>query len=110
MAKAKTKRRSYFARRSSRPRSRAKFSIPISIVAGFMPVAVGVWNRRNSGTEIGNYLQAGFTGIGTDGKFNIANMRQGMMPVTAGFVAHMVASKLGINRAIARAGIPLIRI
>jgi hypothetical protein len=82
----------------------------MAIVAGFIPVGVGLWNRRGNATDMGNYLQAGFTGIGTDGKFNLGNLRSGLLPVASGFLVHMFAGKLGINRAIARAGIPLIRL
>lgn len=86
-------------------------TLPIAVVAGFMPTAVGIWNRRSSGTEIGNFLQRGYTGIepGT-GRFNFANLRLGAMPALAGFVAHAVASKIGVNRVIAQARIPFIRI
>lgn len=110
MAKTKTRRR-YFPRRSFRPRSKPKMTLPLAVVAGFMPTGVGLWNRRNSPTEMGNFLQRGWTGIepGT-GKFNFANLRLGAVPAVAGFAAHMVASKIGLNRAIARARIPFIRI
>lgn len=99
--------RRYFQRRF---RGKPKMTIPMAVVAGFAPVAIGIWNRKSNPTEIGNFLQAGFTGVGSDGRFNFGNLRQGAMPIAAGFIAHMVASKLGINRALGRAGIPLIRI
>jgi hypothetical protein len=85
-------------------------TIPVAIVAGIVPTVVGVWNRRSSGEQVAQYLQAGFTGIGADGKFNISNLRAGLMPIVAGFGVHMIASKLGINKAIARARVPFIRI
>lgn len=109
MAKRAVARRRYFPMR--RMGHKKKFTLPIAIVAGFMPAVVGVYNRRSSATEMGNFLQAGFTGItpGT-GKFNFANLRTGAIPLVAGFVAHMIASKVGLNRVIARAGIPVIRI
>lgn len=109
MAKVKTRRR-YFARRSA-SRSKPKMTLPLAVVAGFVPTAVGIWNRRSSGTEVANFLQRGYTGIepGT-GRFNFANLRLGAVPVIGGFIAHMVASKIGINRVIARSRIPLIRI
>lgn len=112
MAKTRKIRRSYFAGRRIRYgfRRRSKVSIPLAIIGGFAPVAVGVWNRRNSATEVGDYLKAGFTGIGSDGRFNLANLRMGVMPVAAGFIVHAIASKFGVNRAIARAGIPWVRI
>ena len=88
---------------------RTKFTLPLAVVAGFVPVGVGLWNRRGSSTEMGNFLQAGFTGM-SNGQFSLGNFKMGLLPVAMGFVAHSIASKLGINRAIARAGIPLIRI
>jgi len=112
MARRKVaRRRSFSFRRRSFSRGKTKFTLPLAVVAGFVPVGVGIWNRRSSAQGIADYLQAGFTGItpGT-GQFSFANLKQGLMPVTAGFLVHMVAGKLGINRAIARAGIPLIRI
>lgn len=109
MAKTKSRRRRYFGGRSRTYHAR-KMTIPLAVVAGFVPTAVGVWNRRASGTEVANYLQAGFTGIGTDGKFNLANLRVGLVPVLAGFGVHKIASMFGVNRAIGRSGIPFIRI
>lgn len=88
---------------------RKKMTLPLAIIGGMLPVASGVYARRNSGTEIANYLQAGFTGI-SNGQFNIANMRLGLFPVMAGFMVHAIAGKLGANRALGRAGLPLIRI
>ena len=98
------------ARRAKFKRSK-KMTLPLAVVAGFVPPALGVWNRRNSVTEMGNFLVAGFSGLnpGT-GEFNIGNLRYGVLPIVAGFMVHMFASKLGINRAIARASIPLVRI
>ncbi len=92
-------------------RRNTKFTLPLAIVAGFVPVGVGLWNRRGSSQAMGDFLQAGFTGIspGT-GQFQFSNMRAGLIPIAAGFFAHMVASRLGINRAISRAGIPWVRI
>jgi hypothetical protein len=104
------------ARRRSFPRvfrrtHKQKLTIPLAVVAGFIPAVVGVWNRRGSSQAVADYLQAGFTGItpGT-GQFSFSNLRAGLLPVVAGFGVHMVASKLGINRAIGRSGIPFIRI
>jgi predicted cobalt transporter CbtA len=82
----------------------------MAVVAGFVPTVVGVWERRASGKQVADYLKAGWTGLDTNNRFNLANLRQGLLPVVAGFIVHMFAGKLGINRAIARAGIPFIRI
>jgi len=44
------------------------------------------------------------------GKFEGWRMKYGLLPVVAGVMVHKIAGMLGLNRAIARAGIPLIRI
>lgn len=97
--------------KKKKQRRRQRFTIPLAIVGGMLPVAVGVWNRRSSSTEMGNYLQAGFTGISSGtGTFDFANLRQGLFPIMAGFVVHTVASRLGINRALGRSRLPVVRI
>jgi len=103
-------RRRYSVRRL-KTRRRPKMTIPIAIVGGFVPPLVGVWARRNSPEEIGNYLQRSFTGIEpTTGRFNFANLRGGIIPIAAGFIVHVLASKIGINRALGSARMPLLRI
>jgi len=98
-------------RKRGRGRRQRKMTLPLGIIGGMLPVAAGVWARKSSGTEMGNYLQAGFTGItpGT-GQFNVANFRLGLFPIMAGFMVHAVAGRLGVNRALGRARLPLIRI
>lgn len=99
------------ARSKRRGRRQRKTTLPLAIIGGMLPVAAGVWARRSSGTEMANYLQAGFTGVtpGT-GAWNIANLRMGLFPVMAGFMVHAIAGKLGVNRALGRARLPLIRV
>lgn len=112
MAKRRTRtvrrRRSYFRRATRRA---ARMTLPMAIVGGFVPVVMGLWNRRSNATEMGNYLQRGFTGVepGTN-RFVFSNLRLGAVPLAAGFAVHMLASKLGFNRALGRARLPLIRI
>ena len=108
-SRAVARRRYNFSRRTTR--RKAGMTLPLAVIAGIVPTAVGVWNRRSSGQAVADYLQAGFTGItpGT-GQFNFANLRTGLLPIAAGFGVHMIASRLGINRALGRARIPFIRI
>jgi len=100
-------RRRYFTKKVRRKKS---MTVPLAVVGGFVPTALGVWNRRSSATAIGQYLQAGWTGVDSTGHFNLANLRAGAIPAIAGMIVHMLASKMGINRMIAAARIPLIRI
>ena len=108
---AKAVRRRSHRRFFSRSRSKPKMTIPVAVVAGFIPAAVGIWNRRGSGQAVADYMQQSFTGItpGTS-QFSLANLKDGLLPIIAGFGVHMIASKIGINRAIGKSGIPFIRI
>lgn len=108
MAKTKIRYRNRFRRGGGR--RRAKFSLPVAIVAGFIPPAAGVWSRRSSATAVGEFLKGAFIGLDSTGSFRPALLRDGALPVVGGFIAHMIASRLGINRALARAGIPILRI
>jgi len=98
------------SKRRRNGRSKARFTLPVAIVAGFIPPLVGVWNRRNSGTAIGDYLKGAFIGLDSAGNFNPALLKSGLMPVVLGMIMHMVASRFGVNRALGRAGIPFIRV
>ena len=91
-------------------RRRKRYTIPLAVVGGMISVGVGVWDRRSSGTAMANYLQQGFTGITPGGGFNMGNFRLGLFPVMGGFIVHTLASKMGVNRALGRAGLPVIRI
>ena len=89
---------------------KTKMTLPLAVVAGFVPLAVGVWNRRSSLQSVADYLQSGLTGVSPGGQFQLSNLRQGLVPIVAGFLVHSLAGRLGINRSIGRAGIPFIRI
>jgi len=84
--------------------------MPVAVVAGFWPTVQGVYNRRASGQAVADYLQAGWTGISPNGGFNVANLRVGLIPVLAGFVVHKLAGMIGVNRALAQARVPLVRV
>ena len=95
-----------------RPRRKAKMTLPLMVVGGFMPLASGIWERRSSGLK-GISQWAGQVLLGynqSSGAFNMGDMRWGLYPIIAGFGLHMLASKLGINRFLARMKIPLIRL
>jgi hypothetical protein len=91
---------------------RAKMTIPLAVVAGIAAPGIKIYEARVGGVS-GMAREAGRIMTGWDfwnGTFNFATMRYGMFPVLAGIAAHKVASMLGINRAIARTGLPYIRI
>lgn len=103
-----------------RTRSKAKMTVPLAIVAGFVPGGANVITHfKNDGVE-GAAAEASriFLGYASTNKFGYNDtigfhpylLKYGTMPVVAGILAHFVATKFGINRAIARMGVPLVRI
>lgn len=97
----------------SRPRRRGKkFTLPIAAIAGFAPLASDVYYQFKAGGAAAaiQWLKYDLVGIDGNGHFNFAGIARGWGPILTGFIAHGIASKLGINRQLARMGIPVIRI
>jgi len=100
------------ARSKKRRRNGTRFSIPVAIVAGMAGPGIKLWEARGSGSGLAREAGRIFTGFDFwTGSFVPGAMRYGTLPILAGFLVHWVlGSKLGLNRAIARSGLPLIRI
>lgn len=95
-------------------RKAAGMTIPVAAVAGFLPLAgVMVTSFKQGGVELaGNNLVSNLTGYDIPSKtWSMDYMRKGTIPIVAGLLAHkIIGQKLGVNRMLARAGVPLIRI
>lgn len=101
---------------------RGGFTLPVAAVAGFIPLGIGtvqhgMWNGWTGQGDTGlDYLTRSLTGYspnsqGFGGKFNLRNMEAGLVPIVVGLAAHkFVGGTLGVNRLLARARIPIIRI
>lgn len=103
----------YIAR--PRRRSRTKLSIPMAVVAGLaVPLVEVVSHIKYGPTGENGYMDVAqriFTGSSPAYPgFNQFWFKWSYYPMIAGFAAHWIASRVGLNRAIARAGLPLIRI
>jgi len=100
--------------KKTRKHSKPQMTIPLAVVAGFVPLAKDVYTGYTSyGVPgAGHYLVGGITGYDTNtGKFNLPWAASHFwLPVGAGLVVHKLAGRFGINRALSRAGIPLLRI
>lgn len=105
------RRRRALRRRTHR---RAKPTVSLAMIAGLAPAV---------GKEIEAYRTGGFGGVlqwasilttgfdPADGQWKPGlAVRNFYGPLAIGYAAHTLASRLGINRALARAGIPLARI
>lgn len=91
---------------------RAKATIPISVVLGFAPGIGQVWNNRSSVQSMANAGSKAYLGYDpAAGVFNPSYMKAGLLPVAIGFAVHrFVGGSLGVNRMLAGARIPLLRL
>jgi hypothetical protein len=95
---------------------KAKMTIPLAMVAGFLPAVADIKNNANSFGGWGAsalHTGAGLIGYDTVNKKYVGWSQAkaaGLPGVALGFLVHILATKLGINRSLSRAGIPFIRI
>lgn len=100
--------------KSTRRRNNNGIKLPIAAIAGFMPGIIGpinFWKDQGSQAAAREMARI-WTGFDyTDGSWDWGRMKWGLLPAIIGGIVHVfVGGKLGINRALSRAGIPLIRI
>lgn len=93
-------------------RSNGGFKLPLAVVAGFAPLASSVYDSRSDGfSGMSNALVRGLTGWDYQGQsWDMGNLNKGLWPILLGFLIHKLASVFGVNRALGRARIPLVRI
>lgn len=94
-------------------RHRAKFTLPLAVVAGFIPLGLHIKHGYDVAGIHGaghNMVEAltGYNEASHDWDFK--NLKYGTGPIVAGFMVHYFASKFGINRALGRAKVPFLRI
>lgn len=101
MAKKKTARRTH------------SFTIPVAVIAGLAPGAYRAYEGFSTDgiRGLAYRLSNDFTGFDPyQKKFNLFEMKYGLGPLLLGVAVHKVAGKLGINRALGRAGVPFLRV
>ncbi len=117
MAKRKmVSRRRFFSK--GRSHSRPKMTIPLAVVAGFAsPIGRSISHFQSNGFlgEEGAIAEFSRTMIGINPyaptvRFEGWRLRYGLLPVLLGLGVHKLANMVGINRMLASARIPLIRI
>ena len=92
-------------------RRKPKMTIPLAVVAGFIPMGVGLWGRRTAPKEMARYALVATTGIDFVGKrWTSEFLGEGAGAILAGFLVHKLANVIGINRMLARSKVPFIRI
>ena len=100
--------------RTKRTHRRAGFTLPIAVVAGFVPLVTDIVNTVKSGgwQSVGDVIVGDFIGYHpTTGQWNFADVKDGLVPIGLGILVHkFVGGMLGVNRYLGRARIPIIRI
>jgi hypothetical protein len=95
-------------------RRRKGMTIPLAVVAGLAPAGATIVKGFRAGGVNGGLeeLSACVTGYMPNEKewHPEYAMKRMWMPLLGGVVVHKLAGRLGINRMIAQAGIPLVRI
>lgn len=113
MAKAKTTSITIRQPKKKSRRRRGGTTIPLAIVAGFAPLASWILSGWKAGGLQGALKEGtlALTGVYTaDGKFYPQYLSRGAYPILIGMAVHFLAKRFGVNRVLARAGVPLIRV
>ena len=89
-------------------------TLPLAAIAGFVPlVGVAHTSFKQGGVELlGNNMLSNLTGYDAPTRtWAFSHMSKGLIPIVAGLLAHkFVGQKLGVNRMLANAGVPLLRL
>lgn len=96
---------------------RAKPTVSLAVLAGLAPTAAYAYEGFKLGGDQGGIVEAAhrvtmrLTGYEWKGKvWSASELAAGWVPLLAGAFIHKGANRLGINRMIARAGIPYLRV
>jgi len=99
--------------RTKARRRKSGFTIPLAVIGGMVPTAV----FAAEGLKVGGPLEAAkrasmrLTGYNPwEKQWYFSEFAAGWGPILAGLIAHKLANKTGINRALASAGVPFVRI
>jgi len=100
--------------KKKKSRKKPAMTMPLAVVAGFVPPARIIWGESGRGQSLeGGAIAASRIFLGYDsirGTWDFKQLQFGFGPVLVGFGIHKVAQMVGINRALAAARIPFIRI
>jgi hypothetical protein len=94
-------------------RKRAGLTIPVAAIGGFVPLAINaVEEIQTRGMKDG--IRATVQDIVPynvyTGKFDASRLHVGLYPILFGMAVHMIANKVGINRMLASARVPIFRL
>jgi hypothetical protein len=89
-------------------------TLPIAVLAGFAPLLTHTLaGYKENGLEgAGRYSVSALTGYDTAAHvWRPMEMRRGLLPITLGVLIHKyIGGKMGVNAALSRSGVPLLRL
>ncbi len=88
-------------------------TLPLTVLAGFSVPLVKTYDAFRSGgaTNAMAELTRDMTGYDPNAhNWQLGRMKDGLLPVLVGGMAHRLANRVGINRMLSAARVPLIRI
>lgn len=94
-------------------RRKKSFTIPITVAAplGYTAYNAYLYAKNQSISDAADKVSKWYTGFSLEtGKWSADNLYFGLFPLLVGMVAHKAANKLGVNRLLGAAGIPVIRV
>ncbi len=113
LARRNPRRRSYTTRVRAR-RKNPGFTIPLATIGGFAPLVANVLGglRVGGAEKAMDNLCASLTGYSFSAQIWSPRyaLQWGIGPILLGTFVSKLASKLGVNRALGRAGVPFVRI
>lgn len=103
------------AKKSRKKRRRPQATVPLTIASSMLFVGGNTYqDYKNHGLKTSLEMLAGnmtgFRAAPGQPLWDFERLKYGFLPLTAGAGMHKIASKLGINRILARAGFPLLRV
>jgi len=100
--------------KKKKTRRKPQMTMPLAVVAGFVPPGRIIYRESQGGRGIeGGAVAASRIFLGydsTNARWDFSQLQYGFGPILMGFGIHKVAQMVGINRALAAARIPFIRI
>jgi len=103
-------------RQTRRSRGKRGMTVPLAVLAGFAPLAmgeIGAAKRALAGDTPGAAQQAVIyaTGYNLDTRsFHWPTFWGSYGPILAGMLVHKLAGRIGVNRALSSAGVPFLRV
>lgn len=101
------------AKGKKRRQAKPGMTVSLAVIAGLLPLAnQAIQGFREGGIKrVGDRVCSSLTGYDPAvGRWEAAYLKNGLLPILLGVGVHKLAGKVGVNRAIANAGIPFLRV